>query len=300
MHRKIIKTAGLVANTDKTDAGRVLREAVQLFERAGLRVLVEEDSAGLIAKAPSAMPLKELVSQSDVLVVLGGDGTMLRVARSLEGADTPIFGINLGSLGFLTAISQKDMGEAVEKIRKGDFQLAERTMLDVRILRNDQTLASHRALNDAVITRVAFSRLVRIEVTVDGDLLTTYTGDGLIIATPTGSTAYSLSAGGPIIHPGARSFAITPICPHTLSNQSVIVSDESVVRARFLPQSARSKGNQQIECLVAADGQELIHVKPNDAIEARRTAKALRMLTLPGHSYFGVLRHKLHWSGSNV
>lgn len=278
----------------------MLRDAHQLFQRAGFRVLIEQESSHLLSKSASGLSLKELGAQCDLLVVLGGDGTMLRVARCLDGTEIPVFGINLGMLGFLTAISQKDIGETIAKIRAGDFQRAERTMLHVALLRAGKTISEHTALNDAVITRGAFSRLVRIEVAVDGELLTTYTCDGLIMATPTGSTAYSLSAGGPIIHPNARAFAVTPICPHALSNRSVIVSDASVVRARLLPQSARAKSSEQIECLVTIDGQEPVHLRPLDAIEVRRSARSLQMLMLPGHSYFGVLRQKLHWSGSNV
>lgn len=295
-----MKTVGIVANTEKLDAARVLREAVQLCRRADFRVRIETETAHLLPKRPASSPLKKLAAECDLLVVLGGDGTILRVARDLQGKSIPILGVNLGSLGFLTAVSQKDMREAIAKIRSGKYRVTQRSMLDARVLRDGKPISTHRALNDVVITRGAFSRLVRIEVKVDAELLTTYTCDGLIVATPTGSTAYSLSAGGPIIVPGAPALVITPICPHALTNRSLIVGPQSVVSATLLPQPMRVRSNDPIECLVAMDGQEQVPLCPRDTVEARQSASQLSMIVLPGHSHFEVLRHKLHWSGSNV
>jgi NAD+ kinase len=295
-----MNTVGLVANPEKLDAARVLREAVQLFQRAGFKVLVEADTSRLLEKSPPASPLAELAGKCDLLVVLGGDGTILWVARAIRGATTPILSVNLGTLGFLATITQKDLAKTIAKIQKRQYQTQELAMLDVAVLRGERSISQHRALNDAVITRGAFSRLVRIEVTVDGELLTTYTADGLIVSTPTGSTAYSLSAGGPIISPSASGFVITPICPHALSNRSVVVGNNSVIRARLISQGARAHSPEPVECMLSVDGQEQTHLHPLDVVEVRHGAGPLRLVTLPGHSYFEVLRHKLHWSGSNV
>lgn len=295
-----MKIIGLVANTEKLDAARVLREAVQLFQKAGFQLIVETDTAHLLEQKNSTASIADIARRCEALVVLGGDGTILRVARDIHGSEIPILSVNLGTLGFLTSILQKDLAPTIQKLKRGDFKITERAMLDVKILRGKQTLSTHHGLNDVVITRGAFSRLVRIEVEVDGELLNTYTCDGLIVTTPTGSTAYSLSAGGPIIVPNADSLAITPICPHTLSNRSVIVAGSSVIRAKLMPQTIRARSNEPIECLATVDGQEQAHLGCNDLVETRQSASRLHMIVLPGHSHFEVLRHKLHWSGSNV
>jgi NAD+ kinase len=295
-----MKSVGLVANTEKSDAARVLHEAVQLFERGGFTVFVEAATARILQTAPASATVPELANRCDLIVVLGGDGTILSVARELRGAATPLLSVNLGTLGFLATILKKDLPQAIAKIQKGDFKITERAMLDIRVLRADREVSAHRALNDAVITRGSFSRLVRVEVTVDGELLTTYNSDGLILSTPTGSTAYSLSAGGPIMSPGASGFVITPICPHALSNRSVVVADSSIICAKLLKAVSRRYSTEPLECLVTVDGQEQVPLRPTDVVEARRSSSPLRLVTLPGHSYFEILRHKLHWSGSNI
>lgn len=295
-----MKTVGLVANTEKPNAARVLRGAIQLFRKADFNVVIESDTSRLLDHPPHSSSLAEIGRQCDALVVLGGDGTILQVARDVHGSQIPILSVNLGTLGFLTSILQKDLASAIEKLRSGDFTIAKRAMLDVKVFRAHKRLSAYHGLNDVVITRGSFSRLVRIEVEVDGDLLNTYACDGMIITTPTGSTAYSLSAGGPIIVPNADALAITPICPHTLSNRSVIVGSKSVVRAKLLPQPLGARSKEQIECLVTVDGQEQAHMGCNDVVEARQSASRLHMIVLPGHSHFEVLRHKLHWSGSSV
>lgn len=295
-----MRTVGLVANTEKPGAARVARATWHLLRRAGWQVVVETQTARLLRRAPPAVPLRELASLAELLVVLGGDGTILRVARDTHGASVPILSVNLGTLGFLTTILQKDLAAAIEKLQRGQYRVVERVMLEADVVRGGKVLSRHRALNDVVITRGAFSRLVRIEVTVDGELLTTYTCDGLIVSTPTGSTAYSLSAGGPIISLNAPAFVITPICPHTLSNRSVIVGQESRIRATLLPQPVRAGSKEQIRCVVTVDGQEAVHLRPLEAVEARCSPHRFRMIALPGHSYFEVLRHKLNWSGSNI
>jgi len=295
-----MKTVGLVANPEKPDAARVLREAVRLSQRAGFQVLVEADTANLLDKSLPSAPLADIAPRCDLLIVLGGDGTILWVARNLRGARTPILSVNLGTLGFLATITQKDLAGAIGKIQSGEYKTAELAMLHVAVLRDERAITEHHALNDVVIARGAFSRLVRIEVTVDGELLTTYTADGLILSTPTGSTAYSLSAGGPIISPSASGFVITPICPHALSNRSVVVGQSSVIRAKLLSMHARAHAAEPTECLITVDGQEQSHLRPLDVVEVRHAKDPVRLVTLPGHSYFEVLRRKLHWSGSSV
>lgn len=295
-----MKTVGVIANTDKLDAAPAVREALPLFKRARLDVMAETETARLANKTLPSASLRKLAEQCDFLAVFGGDGTILRVARHIHGSTTPILGVNLGTFGFLTAVSRKDIGRALRNIRRGEYKIGERAMLEVRVMRHAREILRHHALNDAVINRGAFSRLVRIEVEVDDELLTTYTCDGLIISTPTGSTAYSLSAGGPIISPAASAFAITPICPHALSNRSVIVAQESTIRAKLLPQNSKGGPKQKMACLVTVDGQEEVQLRPGDVVEARHSPSQIHMITLTDYSYFEVLRHKLHWSGSNV
>src|SRR5947209_8588970 len=226
------QTIGLIAHTRKEGAAELIRAVSAEFARHSLPVLIEDDSAKLIGEE-STYSVKDLGREADLLVVLGGDGTILRVVGELGDDIKPIFGINIGSLGFLTCAASSAYQEAVEAIAAGNIEFSERALLDVHIdplgPEKHQIL---RCLNDAVFSRGEISRLIRLAVKVNGETLTEFNADGLIIATPTGSTAYSLSAGGPILAPDSGALVITPICPHTLTNRSIIVDDSAVVEVQ--------------------------------------------------------------------
>lgn len=292
MKARIPNIVGVAAHTGKPESRERLLELLALLDAGKVRVLLEQEAAALVKRTDAGQPLKEVGKTADLVIVLGGDGTILRAARELEGCATPILGVNLGNLGFLTSVRAETLHETVPEVLRGEYQLSERHTLQAGLLRDGKPLETHGALNDAVISRGAISRIVRLHVSIDGEMLTEYVCDGMILATATGSTAYSLSAGGPILVPTARGLIITPICPHALSNRSVIVGENSVIRCRV----ASAAG----ELLLTVDGQVQLRMQVGDEVEVRQSSRTVQLVTLKGHSYFEVLREKLKWSGANV
>lgn len=240
---------------------------------------------------PTAPNVASLAAKSDLLLVFGGDGTMLGAARAVAGLDTPILGVNIGGLGFLTAVQSANLSAELPKIWRGDYTIEERALIEVSGTVAGQVV-NQLALNDFVISRGATSRLIELEVAVNGEPLTNYRCDGLILTSPTGSTAYSLAAGGAIVSPSAPVFTITPICPHTLSNRSVIVSIDSIIEVKVV--------SQKLETFLTADGQVQLPMFSGDSVQVRKSAKTVRLVRLPDSSFFQTLRQKLNWSGSHV
>jgi NAD+ kinase len=270
----------------------VIREAAERIVRAGRAVAAEIQTARMAGlQCETFTGTSALARQTDLLLVFGGDGTMLRVVGEAHGSSTPILGVNMGRLGFLTALSAKDIAAGLEKLWRNDFVIEARPLMEAAGQCQGRPIRMS-ALNDIVISRGAVSRLIELDVSVNDKELTCYRGDGLIVSTPTGSTAYSLSAGGPIISPGAEVFAITPICPHALSNRTVIISLSSVVRVKLL--------SKEMETIIAADGQIQANLSAGDTVVIRR-GRRLAWLLHPGEtSFFEAVRHKLHWRGSYV
>ena len=281
-----------MANLDKPFCERAVPQAVGCIQRLGGVVVVDQATAGLVRGPVAALPDAAAVARAvDVLLVFGGDGTMLRAGRETAGSGTPIFGINTGHLGFLTGANLRQLPQAIEQLAAGLFRVVNRAVIEARgdvAGRPFELLA----LNDVVVSRGASSRVVELEVLVNGELLTRYRADGLIISTPTGSTAYSLSAGGAIVSPDAEVFALTPICPHTLSNRSVIVSLKSKLQIRVL--------NDKPATILSADGQVVQELAGGVEVTVRRSRRRVKLVQLDGQSFFGTLRAKLHWSGSAV
>ena len=275
-----ITTVGLAINPDKKLAHQLAREAATLLKRAGLRVLSGHGDAARLA------------ARSQLLLVFGGDGTMLRVAREMDGAQTPVLGINAGALGFLTVVPAESMAEALRAVLTGRYSVRARAMLKVDIARRKRWLPSHHALNDVVLSRGAAARIVRMAVSIGGESLTEYVCDGMIFATQTGSTAYSMSAGGPILSPGTEAFVMTPICPHSLTNRSVVVGRSAVVETRILSQAE--------ELVLTVDGQVRVRLRNGDTIHVRRSNRPFQLVLPEGYSYYETLRRKLNWSGANV
>ena len=262
------------------------------IRRLGGRVVVDVPTAALLNRDVEVVPDTTALARAvDVLLVFGGDGTMLRVGRETAGSRTPIFGINTGHLGFLTGANLDQMPTALNQIAGGSFQITNRSVIEARGRAGGRRFRI-LALNDIVVSRGASSRVVELEVKVNGELLTRYHADGLIIGTPTGSTAYSLSAGGAIVSPDAEVFTLTPICPHTLSNRSVIVSLSSKLEVKVL--------NDIPATILTADGQVQLELGGGVVVSLRRSRASVRLLQLEGHSFFGTLRAKLRWSGSAV
>jgi NAD+ kinase len=287
-----IHRIGLVANCGLPAGRAALQRALALITRHG-RIAATEESAACQAalKCPAYPNVAALARHSDLLMVFGGDGTILRAVRESGGGPTAILGVNVGRLGFLNAVAVADLPEALKKLWDNDFIIERRPLLAATGSGRGKAIQSC-ALNDVVISHGAVSRVVELEVSVNGEALTQYRGDGLIVSSPTGSTAYSLSAGGPIVSPAAQVFAITPICPHALSNRSVIVNSNATVKVKVL--------SEQMEMIVSADGQMLASLGCGDVVTIRRARRHVRLLHLGGWSFFDTVRRKLHWSGSSV
>jgi NAD+ kinase len=287
-----IRKVGLVANTERVSVGRLVRRAAALIRKDRRTVLASAATAELAdLTGPTCETVSELAREVDLLMVFGGDGTMLRVARETAGCLTPVIGINAGALGFLTDVQAHQLPLALKQIWAGEMVLEPRSLIEA-FGRHGDAVFRETALNDFVISRAAAPRLVELDVTIDGMVLTRYRCDGLIVCTPTGSTAYSLSAGGAIVSPTADVFTLTPICPHTLSNRSVIVSLNANIQVKVI--------SQRVETQLTADGQKMIPLTCGDVVTIRRSERSIRLLHLAGSSFYETLRRKLNWSGSSV
>lgn len=282
---------GLIAHTGKPGVAELTRTLSQELERAGLSVLVEADTAAL-AGMESSRSIPDLGREADLLVVLGGDGTILHLVGQLGDNIKPVFGINIGALGFLTCSNSSAYAEAVECIAAGQMVFSERTLLEVEVRSPEGESRHMTGLNDVVLSRGEVSRLIRLKTSVNGEPLTEFNADGLIVATPTGSTAYSLSAGGPILAPESGAFVITPICPHVLTNRSIIVGEDAVIAIEVT--------EDEYPVFLTVDGREPIRMEMGTTVEIRKSARVLPLAAMPGVSFFGVVRQKLKWSGSNI
>jgi len=282
--------AGIVARADKPQAAALTRSLVEALGARGVEVLLETRTAEAIGAR--GVDQHQLGAACDLLIVLGGDGTILRALHRMRGEVPPIFGINLGSLGFLTGVHGEEWPKAVESIAAGDFRLSARTMLRVELVREGATVETFTGLNDAVVSRGQHSQLIKVAVRIDDEELSVYHADGLIVATPTGSTAYSMSAGGPLLLPDSACLVITPICPHVLTNRSTVVSDHARLELRLVGSGPGVTVN--------VDGQEIRDFGPDDVLRISRAAEKFQLAMLPGRTFSGVLRDKLKWSGSNV
>jgi NAD+ kinase len=285
------QSVGLIAHTGKPGSPALVQQVCEEFARASLPVLLEAKTAALIG-AESTHSIPDLGRKTDLLLVLGGDGTILNVVAQLEDVIRPIFGINVGSRGFLTCAASSEFSEAVRCIVAGEMVFSERALLEVSVRSADGKLTTLTGLNDAVLSRGEVSRLIRLQTRVNGESLTEFNADGLIVATPTGSTAYSLSAGGPILAPESGALVITPICPHVLTNRSIIVGEDAVIEVQ-----ASERDNP---VYLTVDGREPLHLPSDALVTVRKSARVLPLAAMPGVSFFGVVRQKLKWRGSNV
>lgn len=282
---------GLIANDGKPGAREVVQSLVREFAKHPVQLHLD-NRAGRLVGAEHSLTEPEMAEMCELLVVLGGDGTILQALHALGDTVRPLLGINLGTLGFLTTVSAADHLKAVSAIVKREYSVSERSLLKVQIIREGRVTASRIALNDAVVSRGELSRLIRLSVKIDGAELTEYNADGLIVATPTGSTAYSLSAGGPVLAPESGVFVVNPICPHVLTNRAVIVSDASEVEVT--PTDFGSS------IYLTLDGQSSHHILEGESLRITKAAHTLGLATLPGVTFFGVLQQKLKWSGTAI
>ncbi|MCG9968531.1 NAD(+)/NADH kinase [Pelotomaculum terephthalicicum JT] len=284
-----MNTIGLVINLHKKGVVTLVEEVINWLEDKGRKVLIEQETAGSIGLVRLGTTEKNLIEQAECVIVLGGDGTLLRTTRKVAAAGKPVIGVNLGHLGFLTEIDIPEVIPALGKMLAGQYYIEERMMLEALVYRDNEAVEHALGLNDAVITNGAFARLIHLETYVNNEYVNTYPSNGLIIASPTGSTAYSLSAGGPLVTPDLNLMLITPICPHTLWARPLVVAPESTVKVVIL------SGREEI--MLTMDGQHGFRLLQSDQVLIRQASQRARFLRLKGRGFFELLGKKLKEEG---
>lgn len=296
MIQKKIRRVGIIANLKKPTALEAVKQLCQWLSRHQYSYVLSEDLTRALQKSESGIPIAKISSDCQLVIVLGGDGTLLWGARAGAYGKKPVLGVNLGSLGFLSGVSSKELYPALEKILQGHYSTEKRIMLEAQVWRYKKNSANSKslkmiwkqsALNDAVISKETLARMVQLRISLNDRMVAEYRADGIIIASPTGSTAHSLSAGGPIVHPAVDALIITPICPHTFSNRPLIIkgSDEMAVEVLTLHQNT----------YLTLDGQEGISLEPGDIVKLHRSSRAIYLVNCPTRDYYQVLHTKLHW-----
>lgn len=281
---------GILANADKPGAVKTLNALRFALESRGCTTLLDDEAAKMMGES-GGVPASRFADEVDLAAVLGGDGTMLNAVLRLGDFPKPVAGINIGTLGFLTSCTDEEIDELADTISNGSFRISSRTMLQATVLRPGKEPEVFTALNEVTLARGETGRLVSVKATVNGDLLNRYKADGLIVATPTGSTAYSLSAGGPLIEPGANVWVVTPICPHSLSQRSLVMADDCVIE--LSPDTAHIDGPM----LFTVDGRDNTLIGVGDRIEVRKSPRVFRLLRSSSGSFYEALRQKLRWQG---
>lgn len=284
MTLKSVKRFGLMPHTGKGKALEVGRQALKQLEAAGARVVMEPEAAQRVGRPDLGLPIDQW-GPLEAAVVVGGDGALLRAARVIADRSVPVLAVNVGRLGFLTEVEHTELAEALARLLAGEFAVEERMMLRARHCRGDEVLREMVALNDVVINRGTFARIIRIEAHVSDELVFDFLGDGLIVATPTGSTGYSLSAGGPIVNPGVNALILTPICPHALSSRSVVVRADEQVAVRVTASHA--------DIMATVDGQVGVGISSGDVICIDRAPKPVRFVRFGPRRFYRELRETL-------
>jgi NAD+ kinase len=277
---------GIIGKTNTDKAFEIAKDLSEWFNAKGVEVIFEQEIGKKIRRRKS-VPAAEIPELVDIILVFGGDGTFLGVARLACEHGTPILGINLGGLGFLTEITVDEIYPMMERILSGDYEIEDRQMLRTTVRRGKTGAKHYEVLNDVVINKEAVARIIDLEIYIEGSHVTTYKADGIILSTPTGSTAYSLSAGGPIVHPALPVTIITPICPHTLTNRPLVVSNEMKVEIKIT--------TQEPDTYLTLDGQIGIRLKTGDVIEVRKSDTVVKLIKSPFRDYFTILKTKLMW-----
>jgi len=277
---------GIVGKIENNEVVELTRVLVEKFIAHDIEVYLENKLADLVKYNKSA-ELGNIHKHSEVVIVLGGDGTFLGVSRILSGTDIPIVGINMGNLGFLTEVTREEAIELVDIIANGSYEVENREMISAKVIRENKQFCSYDVLNDVVISRGKISRVVDLALEIDDKQISTFKSDGLILATPSGSTAYSLSAGGPIVFPALPLMIITPICPHTLTNRPLVVSNKRIVRVRSLTDTTQLH--------LTLDGQISFDLMAGDVVEVTKSKKSIKFIRSPFRDYFSILKTKLMW-----
>jgi NAD+ kinase len=281
------QSIGILSRPRRAQLSVVVPPLLEWLNERGVKAAYDEETAEVLTDTRKGKPRPVVADSSQLLLVLGGDGTMLAAARLAAPRGIPILPINMGSLGFLTSFTIDELYPALEETLGGRFSVSQRVMLQAELVRGGSVIENQCALNDAVIHKGALARMVQLELRINSDFVCRYRADGLIVSSPTGSTAYSLSAGGPIVHPSVESFIITPICPHMLSDRPLVIRDSSCIEVKL---------NGDVESVyLTLDGQRGIPVQPTDILRVRRADEQLKLIQPPKKPYFDILRSKLKW-----
>lgn len=282
-----LHAAGIIGKPIQDVLRKVVPPLIGWLEERKIEVFVDDETQACIDPNVISYSREQLTDKIGLLIVLGGDGTLLSGARALRGKQVPILAINLGGLGFLTSVTLEEMYPLLEQVLAGQFRSSERMMLDAEILRSGKVVEKETGLNDAVANKAEQARMLDFDVYVEGNPVGRYRADGLIVATPTGSTAYSLAAGGPILHPALDSFVITPICPHMLTNRPLVISGSARIEIDFAAAAAPA--------YLTLDGQVGFQLEPMDRVTITKSASKVLLVRPPNKSYFEILRSKLRW-----
>jgi NAD+ kinase len=282
-----MKTAAIISKPSKRELEGIVPQVAAWLKSHGYEVVADAETAEYLPGVPVVERGKMAEKSPEFALVLGGDGTMLAAARAVAQAGIPIMGVNVGALGFLTEVPLEDLYPTLEALVTNCCQVETRSMIHCHVMRGEQRIAHYDAMNDAVLGKSAIARMIEFEVQVDNNFVAGYKADGLIVSTPTGSTAYSLAAGGPILAPDVDAFILTPISPHALTYRPVVVKDTSEVRIRI-----KSVGE---EAYLTVDGQVGVPVLDGDEVTCRKSARQVRLLRLSRRTFFDVLRAKLKW-----
>jgi NAD+ kinase len=284
---KTFQSIGILSRPRRAQLSLVVPPLLKWLNERGVAAVYDEETAAVLTDTSKGKPRAAVADSSQLLLVLGGDGTMLAAARMAAPRGIPILPINMGSLGFLTSFTLDELYPALEETLAGHFSVSQRVMLQAELERSGSVVEKQCALNDAVIHKGALARMIQLELRINSDFVCRYRADGLIVSSPTGSTAYSLSAGGPIVHPAVESFIITPICPHMLSDRPLVIRDSSCIEVKL---------NGDTESVyLTLDGQRGIPVQPTDILRVRRADEQLKLIQPPKKPYFDILRSKLKW-----
>ena len=286
------RTIALVGKYHSPEIAESLRRLAEYLHERGISVFIERETAEHVGRQVDlarwvTCGFNDIGAHADLAIVIGGDGTMLNAARRLARYRVPLVGVNQGRLGFMTDIARSDMLTCMDHLLDGRFSTENRMLLDADVFRDGKEIAANLALNDVVVDKGAIGRMIEFELSIDGEFIYNQRSDGLIVSTPTGSTAYSLSAGGPILHPTLTGIALVPLCPHALTNRPIMVNDQVNIEVRII---------QADDSRVHFDGQVTHDLQPGDSVRLKRSEYTICFLHPPGYSYFAMLRQKLHWS----
>ena len=283
------KRVGLIGKSADRNVLVTLRALIDFLERHKAKIVLDAGIADMFADSNyKIVDRSSLARQCNLAIVVGGDGTLLNAARSLAEPGVAVLGVNLGRLGFLVDVSPEDMAAQLEQIFGGDFTEEQRTLLHASVTRNGEPVDDSAALNDVIIHKKDIARMIELDTWIDGHFLNSNRSDGLIVSTPTGSTAYALSGGGPILHPGLNALTLVPICPHTLSNRPIVINDDSVIEI-VIHQGV-------LQAQISCDGQVNMTLDPGDRVTVCKHEHTMRLIHPPGYEYIDILRKKLRWS----